>query len=202
MGLTDQVGERVLFTNCDDLPEVTDVRSGFFCIRGTDLDRLTKDDLKAISDWLHGAVVTRKHKSPLPHQAEALGAILTGLDDNDRLTAVMACGTGKTLVSLWLAERIPGGGVKDVNKQTLAYCYGRAKSPNDAGMAKALTMDEARPMTVLVTLRQHHHIRQAFAPYDSSPRSTGLLDRNAPKSTVKIDAIMPYPAAPAQSAAV
>jgi hypothetical protein len=29
MGLTDQVGERVLFTNCDDLSPVMDDRSGF-----------------------------------------------------------------------------------------------------------------------------------------------------------------------------
>jgi predicted helicase len=36
--------------------------------------------------------------------AEALEYILTGLDENDRVTAVMACATGKTLVSLWLAE--------------------------------------------------------------------------------------------------
>ena len=42
MGLTDQVGERVLFTNCDDLPSVMDGRSGFFCIRGADLERLTR----------------------------------------------------------------------------------------------------------------------------------------------------------------
>jgi predicted helicase len=106
MGLTDQVGERVLFTNCDDLPEVMDSRSGFFCIRGNDLDRLTKHDLTAIADWLKGALVTRKHKEPLPHQSEALAAILAGLDQNDRVTAVMACGTGKTLVALWLAERM------------------------------------------------------------------------------------------------
>ena len=43
MGLTDQVGERVLFTNCDDLSPVMDDRSGFFCIRGNDLERLTKE---------------------------------------------------------------------------------------------------------------------------------------------------------------
>ncbi len=105
MGLTDQVGERVLFTNCDDLSPVMDDRSGFFCIRGTDLDRLTKDDLEAIADWLRGAAFTPKRKEPRPHQAEALEHILTGLDENDRVTAVMACATGKTLVSLWLAER-------------------------------------------------------------------------------------------------
>ena len=60
MGLTDQVGERVLFTNCDDLPAVMDDRSGFFCIRGSDLDRLASDDLAAIADWLRGAVLQQR----------------------------------------------------------------------------------------------------------------------------------------------
>jgi predicted helicase len=105
MGLTDQVGERVLFTNCDDLPSVMDARSGFYCIRGTDLERLTSDDLKAIADWLRGAAFSPKRKEPRSHQSEALEAILAGLNEHDRVTAVMACGTGKTLVSLWLAER-------------------------------------------------------------------------------------------------
>jgi superfamily II DNA or RNA helicase len=104
MGLTDQVGERILFTNCDDLPAVMDARSGFCCIRGTDLERLTKDDLEAIAEWLRGAAFTPKRKAPRPHQAEALEAILAGLEEHDRVTAVMACATGKTLVSLWLAE--------------------------------------------------------------------------------------------------
>ena len=106
MGLTDQVGERVLFTNCDDLSPVMDDRSGFFCIRGNDLERLTKDDLQAIADWLRGAAFTPKRKEPLPHQSEAVEAILSGLDEHDRVTAVMACATGKTLVALWLAERM------------------------------------------------------------------------------------------------
>jgi predicted helicase len=104
MGLTDQVGERVLFTNCDDLSPVMDARSGFFCIRWNDLDRLSKDDLEAIADWLRGATFTPKRKEALPHQLEALKAVLTGLDEHDRVTAVMACGTGKTLLALWLAE--------------------------------------------------------------------------------------------------
>ena len=73
---------------------------------GTDLERLTKDDLEAIADWLRGAAFTPKRKDPQPHQSEALEAILAGLEKHDRVTAVMACGTGKTLVSLWLAERM------------------------------------------------------------------------------------------------
>ena len=67
MGLTDQVGERVLFTNCDDLSSIMDDRSGFFCIRGTDLERLTKDDLEAIAElasWSSLHAETQEPSSP------------------------------------------------------------------------------------------------------------------------------------------
>ena len=106
MGLTDQVDERVLFTNCDDLAAVMNERSGFYCIRGSDLDRLTESDFQTISDWLETGQVQAKRKTPRPHQAEALDALSSGLADHDRVTGVMACATGKTLVALWLAERI------------------------------------------------------------------------------------------------
>ena len=40
------------------------------------------------------------------YQIEAIEAIKNGFKDNNRATAVMACGTGKTLVALWVAESI------------------------------------------------------------------------------------------------
>ncbi|MDL5034415.1 Helicase associated domain protein [Pelomonas sp. APW6] len=43
-------------------------------------------------------------RRPRPHQSAALGALSAELMLADRATAVMACGTGKTLVGLWLAE--------------------------------------------------------------------------------------------------
>ena len=46
-------------------------------------------------------------KSPLPHQIQAIGDLSKALSrygDDIRSTAVMACGTGKTLVQLWVAE--------------------------------------------------------------------------------------------------
>jgi predicted helicase len=45
--------------------------------------------------------------TPRPHQQEALDATLAGLQHNDRGQVIMACGTGKTLVALWLYERLP-----------------------------------------------------------------------------------------------
>lgn len=45
-----------------------------------------------------------------PHQKEAIDAIARELETEDRCTAVMACGTGKTLTALRLAERQVGPG--------------------------------------------------------------------------------------------
>ena len=107
MGLADspQFRSRVLLTNCDELPSVLNERQGFFCIRGSDLDRLEADDFRAIEAWLADAAFVAPKKQPLPHQTEALDALLPALETNDRVSAIMACGTGKTLVSLWVAER-------------------------------------------------------------------------------------------------
>ncbi len=106
MGLTDNVSQRVLFTNSNDMPSVINDRTGFYCIRGNDLDRLDKSDFETILRWLQSGVLEVERKTPQPHQTEAINDILTALEDEDRATALMACGTGKTLVSLWLSERM------------------------------------------------------------------------------------------------
>ena len=105
MGLTDQFNWRVLITNCESLPTLMRDRNGFVAIRGSDLDRLTRDDFKVIRSWLQSGQVVRHRKTPLQHQQEALDGISTHLETSDRATVVMACGTGKTLVALWAAER-------------------------------------------------------------------------------------------------
>ncbi|MFA6970612.1 MAG: Helicase associated domain protein [Gallionella sp.] len=105
MGLTDQVSQRVLFTNCETLPGLMRDRSGFIAIRGSDLDRLTPEDFEVMRLWLQSGQIKLSRKQPLPHQAEALAAIASELNDNDRATVVMACGTGKSLVALWAAEQ-------------------------------------------------------------------------------------------------
>lgn len=108
MGLADSphIRSRVLLTNCDELPSVLNERQGFFCIRGSDLDRLEADDFRAIEAWLGDAAFTAPKKQPQPHQIEALAALLPALESHDRVSAIMACGTGKTLVALWVAERM------------------------------------------------------------------------------------------------
>ena len=50
----------------------------------------------------------------------------------------------RRLPAPWIVEQIPGGfKVLDAAGQALAYIYAR-ETPEDAGIAKVLTMDEAR----------------------------------------------------------
>ena len=105
-GLADSGNSRLVFTNCDDIASVAEQRPGAVFVRGSDLDRLAADDFRVIEAWLAGAVVPAKRKSPLPHQQSAIDDILRGLARHDRATARMACGTGKTLVAMWVAERL------------------------------------------------------------------------------------------------
>src|SRR2546430_3046991 len=106
IGLADRVEQRLLFTNCDRFADVVKQRTGFYAITGNDLDKLEPQDFAVIRAWLEGASIARQPKTPLPHSAEALDDILPALRVQDRATALMACGTGKTLIALWVAERM------------------------------------------------------------------------------------------------
>ncbi|MCW5213547.1 hypothetical protein VU04_11645, partial [Desulfobulbus sp. TB] len=95
IGLADSpyIRNRVLITNCDSLPSVLNDRQSFFCIRGSDLDRLEKDELRVIEAWLESAAFTVPRKTPRPHQQKALDVLLPALEQHDRVSAIMACGT-------------------------------------------------------------------------------------------------------------
>ena len=72
---------------------------------------VTKIDLTALEnsviDWSQFAPserpVIRKKKKLLPHQQNAVSAVLRGLETADRGKLIMACGTGKTFTSLKIA---------------------------------------------------------------------------------------------------
>ena len=56
----------------------------------------------------------KEKKSPRPHQIEAIEKVSEGLKTADRGQVLMACGTGKTLTSLWIKEKLQA-------KQVLFY---------------------------------------------------------------------------------
>ena len=105
-GLVDTGARRLVFTNCDEIASVAEERLGAIFVRGSDLDRLTPEDFQIMAAWLAERPASPKKKDPKPHQVVALSDIVAGLSRGPRATALMACGSGKTLVALWGAERL------------------------------------------------------------------------------------------------
>ena len=63
-------------------------------------------------DWTHfpNIIVRKNPKKLRVHQQSALNDVLTGLKSHDRGKMIMACGTGKTMTALHIAEKYAGRG--------------------------------------------------------------------------------------------
>ena len=93
---------KVLITNCEEV--VPYLRDKVVLIRGSRLDQLTPNDLQVINDWLSQRPPTPVKRQPRPDQREAIDKINAELQIADRVQSIQFCGTGKSLVSLWLME--------------------------------------------------------------------------------------------------
>jgi superfamily II DNA or RNA helicase len=73
---------------------------------------ILRDDLLASPiDWTGTlaagtgeAAPVRRPREPRPYQAAAVADVVASLTEHERTQLVMACGSGKTLVTLWIAE--------------------------------------------------------------------------------------------------
>ena len=63
---------------------------------------MTKSFIKKVT-------TTQKKKTPRTHQFEAILSVVKGFEKTDRGQLIMACGTGKTLTSLWIKEKLKSG---------------------------------------------------------------------------------------------
>ncbi len=106
LGVTEKsLKDRVIFTNAWKLSADVANRTGVRSVRADKFHALTEADFQRVHAWLTNKKVEPfKRWEPLRHQREAIEKITAGLKEADRTTAVMACGTGKTLVALWAAE--------------------------------------------------------------------------------------------------
>ena len=106
LGLTERAKDRIIFTNSNEIAVDAKNRDAMRSVRGGDFDDLTADDFRAIECWLKEKPFALPKPQPRDYQIEALDAICGTLETHDRATAVMACGTGKTLLALWVTERL------------------------------------------------------------------------------------------------
>ena len=67
---------------------------------------LERDQLQWPSSPDKPRPVTPKPKKPRRHQKQAMAAVISGFDDKDRGQLIVACGTGKTLPGVFIAEEL------------------------------------------------------------------------------------------------
>lgn len=107
LGITERsCKDRVIFTNARGLSKDVENRDGLRSVRASHFQSLTGDDFAAIEAWLVEKPVRHERRQPRPYQQEAIQKLSEALRERPRATAVMACGTGKTLVALWVAEAL------------------------------------------------------------------------------------------------
>jgi superfamily II DNA or RNA helicase len=64
------------------------------------------DFFTQLHDWANETIdaPTRKQYDPRPHQQEMIDDVVSGFENESRGKLLAACGTGKTLTALWIAE--------------------------------------------------------------------------------------------------
>ena len=64
------------------------------------------DFFTQLHDWANETIdaPTRKQYDPRPHQQEMIDDVVSGFENESRGKLLAACGTGKTLAALWIAE--------------------------------------------------------------------------------------------------
>ena len=106
LAITERASDRILFTNAKELGTDAANRDALRVVRRADFAQLSERELRAIEAWLKELPAPKPALLPLPHQQEAIEQITAAFSAEKRTTAVMACGSGKTLLALWVAEAI------------------------------------------------------------------------------------------------
>ena len=75
-------------------------------VKGYDFDNLSKDQFQTAINWLKQKPPIFKPTKPDPkYQTKIIDDTCDELDKADRATMLMACASGKTLVSMWIAQK-------------------------------------------------------------------------------------------------
>jgi superfamily II DNA or RNA helicase len=106
IGVSEKADIRHLFTNCSNISKEFLNKSKVRVTTRQDLLNLKKQEFQEIEGWLRNKKIQLEKHVPEKYQNEAINDIFNDLKFNNRTTAIMACGSGKTDVGLWVYERI------------------------------------------------------------------------------------------------
>ena len=106
IGVSEKAHIRHLFTNIDNISNEFLKKERIIITSRKDFIKLKKIEFTEIENWLFEKKKKISRHKPEYYQIEALNKISDELKINDRTTAVLACGTGKTNIALWTFENL------------------------------------------------------------------------------------------------
>lgn len=99
---------RRIIANSQSLPERTTVRQKHVETLVDKLIQLSPKFFEALHAYAteETSEILRPRYSPLPHQQDIIDDVIAKFQSQDRGKLIAACGIGKTLVALWITERL------------------------------------------------------------------------------------------------
>ena len=107
--VSDQADWRITITNANNLPPAINERVRQSRILADRFDNLDPDFFSRLTQYLEEhRVVPPTKKIPHKTQQQAIGSALSHYATHTRGQLILPCGTGKTLASLWISEKLGG----------------------------------------------------------------------------------------------
>lgn len=133
--VSDRADFRLIIANVEDLPRVVRERKAQGQYLVDSLLNLSEDFFASLQEYVfHEKPKVGPPLEPRPFQLQAIDAVIEGLRGHPRGQAILPCGSGKTLIGKWIADRL---GAKQILimvpslaliKQTLEEWY-KARGP-------------------------------------------------------------------------
>jgi predicted helicase len=110
IGLSERAERRLVVTNARGISIDASGRRDVTAFLGHELRALPTDMIRRACALIAGADASPVARlTPREHQRTAIDRATAALESAARCTLIMACGSGKSLTALWIAERLGGG---------------------------------------------------------------------------------------------
>lgn len=107
-GFASEIDKLIIFSNASEIDDVSKTRTENLCFLSIkDLLELDEDFFNNLRTYLQNDTkLSYKKAEPFDYQKNIISTVTSYFGNNDRGKLILPCGTGKTLVSLWIKENL------------------------------------------------------------------------------------------------
>lgn len=107
-GYASSIDKLIIFSNASEIDDVSRTRTDNLCfISIKDLLELDEDFFADVRNYItNNKKIVHKKATPFAYQTKIINEVKNYYKDNTRGKLILPCGTGKTLISLWIREEL------------------------------------------------------------------------------------------------